>query len=471
MFIGDLFNKKTITESLRPGEYYTFKVFFDDGSDETLNFSSDDIDWDRVGAKRGKRVVDVKRQGGIQGSQSDGPRKPHDFPDDRGLARAQRAYDRQMPEGVAEGISVVDQDYDLDQMTVTLDIEGQIKHFTYWDYDENFANAERRDVFDQLQEQPWYAGLDHPTKMEILDAAYRAIRGIEPGEYRPTVGDEPLDEAGPFSYGARKPRRGSVADLAAKKRREQERGRQPTEPRDQMVGVAKVLPKDVAEGFDELDAYMAAKRAPKPKGGAGVKHGVYGTPERKRGRGRGPTGGSGSAVPSNRDFGRPRSVPRAAPMGIDDYDANYRREVDEGSVQDKLHRHHQELRKKSGLPDPDYYKELKATYDLPDAERYAKAAELKKKYRVKESTVTKEDRERYLEEMHRAGYEIVTEAATLCPECGGPAYSNQMLAEKQDACYHKVKSRYKVWPSAYASGALVRCRKVGAKNWGNKSKK
>ena len=44
-------------------------------------------------------------------------------------------------------------------------------------------------------------------------------------------------------------------------------------------------------------------------------------------------------------------------------------------------------------------------------------------------------------------------------------------AGKKDACYHKVKSRYKVWPSAYASGALVRCRKVGAKNWGNKSKK
>ena len=42
---------------------------------------------------------------------------------------------------------------------------------------------------------------------------------------------------------------------------------------------------------------------------------------------------------------------------------------------------------------------------------------------------------------------------------------------KKDACYHKVKSRYDVWPSAYASGALVKCRKVGAKNWGNKSKK
>ena len=39
----------------------------------------------------------------------------------------------------------------------------------------------------------------------------------------------------------------------------------------------------------------------------------------------------------------------------------------------------------------------------------------------------------------------------------------------KDACYYKVKSRYSVWPSAYASGALVKCRKVGAANWGNKS--
>jgi hypothetical protein len=40
---------------------------------------------------------------------------------------------------------------------------------------------------------------------------------------------------------------------------------------------------------------------------------------------------------------------------------------------------------------------------------------------------------------------------------------------KKDACYNKVKSRYDVWPSAYASGALVKCRKVGADNWGTKS--
>ena len=42
---------------------------------------------------------------------------------------------------------------------------------------------------------------------------------------------------------------------------------------------------------------------------------------------------------------------------------------------------------------------------------------------------------------------------------------------KRDACYHKVKARYDVWPSAYASGALVKCRKVGAKNWGKTTTK
>lgn len=57
-----------------------------------------------------------------------------------------------------------------------------------------------------------------------------------------------------------------------------------------------------------------------------------------------------------------------------------------------------------------------------------------------------------------------------CPHCGGKIVHESQLNEKQDACYHKVKSRYKVWPSAYASGALVQCRKKGAANWGNKSK-
>jgi hypothetical protein len=52
--------------------------------------------------------------------------------------------------------------------------------------------------------------------------------------------------------------------------------------------------------------------------------------------------------------------------------------------------------------------------------------------------------------------------------------TEETIAEKagtKDACYHKVKSRYKVWPSAYASGALVKCRKKGAANWGNSTRK
>ena len=42
---------------------------------------------------------------------------------------------------------------------------------------------------------------------------------------------------------------------------------------------------------------------------------------------------------------------------------------------------------------------------------------------------------------------------------------------KKDACYHKVKARYDVWPSAYGSGALSKCRKVGAANWGKSTTK
>ena len=36
----------------------------------------------------------------------------------------------------------------------------------------------------------------------------------------------------------------------------------------------------------------------------------------------------------------------------------------------------------------------------------------------------------------------------------------------KDACYKKVKASAKVWPSAYASGRLVQCRKKGAANYG-----
>lgn len=63
----------------------------------------------------------------------------------------------------------------------------------------------------------------------------------------------------------------------------------------------------------------------------------------------------------------------------------------------------------------------------------------------------------------------IFESPGQCPECGGISFSDLILAEKKDACYHKIKATAKVWPSAYASGRLVQCRKKGAANYGNKS--
>ena len=65
----------------------------------------------------------------------------------------------------------------------------------------------------------------------------------------------------------------------------------------------------------------------------------------------------------------------------------------------------------------------------------------------------------------------VNQEVTLNADGSGGPIPTSSPAKKKDACYRKVKSRYKKWPSAYASGALVKCRKVGAANWGNKSKK
>jgi len=42
---------------------------------------------------------------------------------------------------------------------------------------------------------------------------------------------------------------------------------------------------------------------------------------------------------------------------------------------------------------------------------------------------------------------------------GNDGYSIGSPATLKDACYKKVKAQYKVFPSAYASGAIAKCRK------------
>ena len=52
------------------------------------------------------------------------------------------------------------------------------------------------------------------------------------------------------------------------------------------------------------------------------------------------------------------------------------------------------------------------------------------------------------------------------PDRKGKAKIVTQEETKKDACYKKVKASAKVWPSAYASGRLVQCRKKGAANYG-----
>jgi len=73
--------------------------------------------------------------------------------------------------------------------------------------------------------------------------------------------------------------------------------------------------------------------------------------------------------------------------------------------------------------------------------------------------------QKHRQDMHKAKRGVKKEEVVLEADKKGKGSGTK------DACYHKVKSRYSVWPSAYASGALVKCRKKGAKNWGNSSKK
>ena len=73
----------------------------------------------------------------------------------------------------------------------------------------------------------------------------------------------------------------------------------------------------------------------------------------------------------------------------------------------------------------------------------------------------------------RRGHHVFSHESAIIMAIGRSQMAKQVSkgGSKKDACYTKVKSRYKVFPSAYASGAIAKCRKVGAKNWGNKAKK
>ena len=97
--------------------------------------------------------------------------------------------------------------------------------------------------------------------------------------------------------------------------------------------------------------------------------------------------------------------------------------------------------------------------------------EVKKTLDAMEDVGQHEDGDYILDDDKEIIVNIIKEEIRLVLEKRKKRKKKKKSKGKKDACYRKVKSRYKVWPSAYASGALVKCRKVGAANWGNKSKK
>lgn len=54
------------------------------------------------------------------------------------------------------------------------------------------------------------------------------------------------------------------------------------------------------------------------------------------------------------------------------------------------------------------------------------------------------------------GDKIITQADVLIAK---GVFKSPMKQAVKDACYKKVKASYKVFPSAYASGAIAKCRK------------
>ena len=110
---------------------------------------------------------------------------------------------------------------------------------------------------------------------------------------------------------------------------------------------------------------------------------------------------------------------------------------------------------------------------MTSKERVKREKGLKITRRKAKTKLAKTLRKRAKSMKKRQGLGLKTESLKLEELVGKPITEAQFdeAAGKKDACYHKVKARYDVWPSAYASGALVKCRRVGAKNWGNKSKK
>ena len=110
----------------------------------------------------------------------------------------------------------------------------------------------------------------------------------------------------------------------------------------------------------------------------------------------------------------------------------------------------------------------------PNPDRKGKAINVKTEETMKESHVPGKPAEKLSAVTSIPKNERDAARERLLAKAKAKRAANKSLGEaagEKDACYKKVKATAKVWPSAYASGRLVQCRKKGAANWGNKTKK
>jgi hypothetical protein len=77
-------------------------------------------------------------------------------------------------EGVSEGVEIVDQGYDMEQQIFKLRVDGKPVSFTYWDYDENWANPDMGEIHAQVKDK--LKGLSKEQQKAVAKAVYRAVK-------------------------------------------------------------------------------------------------------------------------------------------------------------------------------------------------------------------------------------------------------------------------------------------------------
>ena len=276
-------------ESLRDGEYYLYRIEFADGKVEQVRVRSDWFDPKMYYAQRGRKVVKAERIGGIHSDDFVAPRNASGGDaqerQDQNM-QAMRRYDKQMTENRDDMVGfvleterayqavidrfghVIDHDEESGIMYAPWKFWGRIQEVAYdadgigaeesngYENPEHYGLDEQGvaegseqkfkvsyDIYGSNREKPLYTNTRTVTarsEKEAIDTVRKLVGGTN---YRV---EKVVGEAGPFSYGAKKPRKGSLKHQMAQQSKKYWDQQPVVEPKDQMIGTARVV-KDVKE--------------------------------------------------------------------------------------------------------------------------------------------------------------------------------------------------------------------------------